>query len=137
MLYTPIKRITSFLVKKLLSTNHLYRTEKELVFELVKLLKSKDYDYLFEYVEYFDNIWDITHDIPILQFLISKDQLVRFKSILESKRDIRFAEYICESLLANIKNDDNPNPEKKDIYEEGRILFKEAYSRWKTPKEYK
>ena len=132
---TEIKRITSFLVKKLLSTNHLYRTEKELVFELVKLLKSKDYDYLFEYVEYFDNIWDITHDIPILQFLISKDQLVRFKSILESKRDIRFAEYICESLLANIKNDDNPNPEKKDIYEEGRILFKEAYSRWKTPKE--
>lgn len=132
---TEIKRITSFLVKKLLSTNHLYRTEKELVFELVKLLKSKDYDYLFEYVEYFDNIWDITHDIPILQFLISKDQLVRFKSILESKRDIRFAEYICESLLANIKNDDNPNPEKKDIYEEGRILFKEAYSRWETPKE--
>lgn len=132
---TEIKRITSSLVKKLLSTNHLYRTEKELVFELVKLLKSKDSDYLFEYVEYFDDIWDITHDIPILQFLISKDQLKRFKSILEPKRDNRFAEYVCESLLANIRKEDNLNPEKNDIYEEGRTLFPKAYLRWETPKE--
>lgn len=130
-----IKRITSSMVKKLLLTNYLYRTEKELFFELVKLLKSKDSDYLFEYVEYFDDIWDITHDISILQFLISKDQLIRFKSILELKRDNRFAEYVCESLLAYIRKKDNPNPEKNDIYEEGRALFPEAYLRWETPKE--
>lgn len=132
-----IKIITSSLVKKMLSTNFLYRKEKELVFELVKLLKSKSSDYLFEYVEYFEDIWDITHSISILQFLISKDQLISFKAILTQKRDISFAEYVCESLLANIRNEDNSNPEKNDIYEEGRILFPEAYLNWETPKEEK
>ncbi len=132
---TEIERITSSLVKRMLSTNYLYRTEKELVFELVKLLKSKSSDYLFEYVGYFEDIWDITHSIPILQFLISKKQLIRFKSILEQKRDISFAESVCESLLANIRNKDNPNPEKNDIYEEGRTLFPEAFLRWGTQKE--
>ncbi|OCW95168.1 hypothetical protein A9168_03235 [Macellibacteroides sp. HH-ZS] len=132
-----IKIITSSLVKKMLSTNFLYRKEKELVFELVKLLKSKSSNYLFEYVEYFDDIWDITHSISILQFLISKDQLISFKAILTQKRDISFAEYVCESLLANIRNEDNSNPEKNDIYEEGRIHFPEAYLNWETPKEEK
>jgi len=133
--YPEIEEIAKSFFKAYLADRHyLSYSANEFIKELLHVVKSKNEDFIFDFIDLCDDIWSFYHDTWMLQILIAKNQLSRVKEKIDKKEHTISGTEMCIRILSDLKHKENiNNPDKAIIYEEGRALFPKTYKEWEKP----
>jgi len=133
--YHEIEEIAKSFFKTYLADRHyLSYSANEFIKELLYVVKSKQEDFIYDFIDLCDDIWSLHHDTWMLQILIAKNQLIKIKEKVDKKEQSVSGTSICIRILSDLKHKENiNNPDKDIIYEEGRALFPETYEEWEKP----
>lgn len=135
-----VKLVVDSLLRNILKERHfhIFHSDEEFIQDLLTVVKSKNKDYIFQFIEMCDDLWNIYFDIWMLQVLISNSQLLEIKKIFDEKNQSFSGDEVCLKILRNLKDNSKiKNSDKNRIYEEGSSIYPEKYKEWEKPIEEK
>jgi hypothetical protein len=129
--YSPEKSIELGvkLLKKIVAGKHYINySQQELCKEIVSFFKNRDLNLIATLLSFFQKEFILKDMLWLFLPVISFEDLQIIKSYSCEIIGSRQSDEIIQHILHQIK--DSNNPDKENIYERGRALYPDEYSRW-------